>query len=136
MQEGLFEKLVGTYADGTPVRSVPAASRRLRSVVDHVQRLMETRKGSLVHLPELGMPDIGDLYRRLPGSAQEIQSELELLLRRHEPRLENVRVQFQEFDAAHARIRFRISGVLKGLGRLQLESSFFPSGRGEVRHTG
>ncbi len=136
MHEGLFEKLMGGYADGTPLRAVPASSRRLRSVVDHIQRLLETRKGSLVHRPDLGMPDIGDLYRRLPGSAQEIQTELEQLLRRHEPRLDNVRVQFQEFDPAHARIRFRISGMLKGMGRLQLESAFFPSGRGEVRHTG
>lgn len=133
MQEGLFEKLTGTYADGTPIRSVPLAARRIRSVVDHVQRLMETRKGSLIHLPDLGMPDIADLYRRLPGSTQEIQTELEGLLRKYEPRLDNIRVQFIEFVPAAARIRFRISGTLKGAGWLQLESSFFPTGRGEVR---
>lgn len=105
-------------------------------MVDHIQHLMETRKGSLAHIPDMGMPDIGDLYRRLPGSTAEIQSELETLIRKFEPRLTSVRVQFHEFDAAAARVRFRITGTLQGEGRLQLESSFFPDGRGSVIHAG
>lgn len=131
--EGLLEKITGTYQDGTPVRAVPSAARRQTSVVEHIQRLLESRKGMLVHMPDFGMPDIGDLFRRLPGSAAEIQTEMETLIRKYEPRMENVRVHFEEFDAAKARVRFRITGSLKGSGRVQFESSFFPNGRGEVR---
>lgn len=134
--EGLFEKITGTFQDGTPVRVVPSASRRQLSVVEHIQRLLEARKGMLIHMPDFGMPDIGDLFRRLPGSATEIQTEMEALIRKYEPRMENARVQFQEFDAALARVRFKITGSLKGSGRVQFESSFYPNGRGEVRQTG
>lgn len=134
--EGLLEKITGVFQDGTPVRSVPVAARRQQSVVEHIQRLLETRKGMLVHMPDFGMPDIGDLFRRLPGSAPEIQTEMESLIRKYEPRMENVKVHYLEFEPAQARIRFRITGSLKGAGRVQLESSFFPNGRGEVRHTG
>lgn len=134
--EGLLEKLTGSFMDGTPVRAVPSTVRRQRSIAEHIQRLLETRKGMLVHMPDFGMPDIGDLFRRLPGSATEIQSEMETLIRTYEPRMENVRVQFVEFEPAHARVRFRISGSLKGAGRVQFESSFFPNGRGLVRATG
>ena len=134
--EGLLEKIIGTYQDGTPVRVVPSTARRQMSVVEHIQRLLETRKGMLIHMPDFGMPDIGDLFRRLPGSAGEIQSEMETLIRKYEPRMENVKVFFHEFDAAQARVRFRITGSLKGAGRVQFESSFFPNGRGEVRQTG
>ena len=131
--EGLLEKITGTFQDGTPVRAVPSGARRQTSVVEHIQRLLESRKGMLVHMPDFGMPDIGDLFRRLPGSATEIQTEMEALIRKYEPRMENVRVHFEEFDAAKARVRFRITGSLKGTGRVQFESSFFPNGRGEVR---
>ena len=131
--EGLFEMLSGAFLDGTPVEAVPEEARRQRSVADHIQRILETRKGTLVHLPDFGMSDIGDLFRRLPASASEIRSEMETLVRRHEPRMENARVEFEEFDAARARVRFRISGTLVGQGRVQFESSFFPDGRGEVR---
>ncbi len=133
--EGLLEKITGTFLDGTPIGEIPQGARRQRSVVEHIQRLLETRKGSLVHLPDLGLPDIGDLFRRLPGSANEIQAEMESLIGNYEPRMENVKVQFQEFDAARARVRFRVTGSLRGIGRIQLESSFFPNGRGEVRQT-
>lgn len=133
--EGLLEKITGTYLDGTPVRAVPSAQRRQLSVVEHIQRLLESRKGMLIHMPDFGMPDIGDLFRRLPGSATEIQTEMEALIRKYEPRMENARVHFQEFDAAQARVRFRITGSLTGSGRVQFESSFFPNGRGEVRQT-
>ncbi|MEK7393656.1 MAG: hypothetical protein RL173_1479 [Fibrobacterota bacterium] len=131
--EGLFEKITGTYQDGTPVRAVPSGNRRQLSVVEHIQRLLETRKGMLIHMPDFGMPDIGDLFRRLPASASEIQTEMEALIRKYEPRMENAKVIFQEFDAAQARVRFRITGSLKGAGRVQMESSFYPNGRGEVR---
>lgn len=131
--EGLLEKLAGAFADGTPLRQVPADSRRRRSVVDHLHRLLETRKGMLVHMPDFGMPDVADLYRRLPASAGEFQAEVETMIRNHEPRLEEVRVQLAEFDAMRARIRFRISGNLAGGGSIEFETAFYPTGRALVR---
>jgi type VI secretion system protein len=135
--EGLLEMLTGDVpgrdAGGRPCLG---QARRIRSVADQIQRILETRKGMLVHMPEFGMSDIGDLFRRLPGSASEIRSEMETLIRRFEPRMEHVRVEFEEFDPAFARVKFRISGSLIGIGRVQFESSFFPNGRGEVRATG
>ena len=102
-------------------------------MADHIRRLLEMRRGMLSHMPEFGMPDMGELFRRLPGSEFEIQEGMEALIRDYEPRMKNVRVEFQELDAARARIRFRISGVLVGAGRIRFESSLFPNGRGEVR---
>jgi type VI secretion system protein len=115
------------------VDAVPAAQRRSLSVADHIHRLLEARGKMVFHLPDYGMPDIGELFRRLPASASEIQESMESLVRRHEPRLENVRVEFQEFDPERSRVRLRISGTMEGAGRIRFESSLFPDGRGEVR---
>jgi len=46
--EGFFEKLSGRFSDGALISSVPSEKRRLKSIDDHLSRLLNTRKESLV----------------------------------------------------------------------------------------
>jgi type VI secretion system protein len=134
--EGFFERLCGVYSDGLPLAEVPATSRRRKSIVDHLQFLLNTRQGMLSHLPGYGMPDVGDLYRRLPGSASELQRGLEHAIRGFEPRLEHVRVTCLDFEPGSGHIRFRISSTISGGERLVMETRFFPDGCSAVQANG
>ena len=125
--------LTGVFLDGAPVGGGSPEGRVRRSVAGHLRALLGSRRLAMIHLPEHGMPDFGDVFRRLPGSAQEVRSAVEELIRRCEPRLEGVRVEFDGFDPVLSRMRFRISGSLVGGGRVRFESEFSSSGRGDVR---
>ncbi len=133
MGEGFLEKLTGCFADGTPVEELSPPSRLRRSIVDHLQRLLNTRQGMLIHNPSYGMPDVADLFRKLPGSTGELQANLERALRGFEPRLEFVRVSNLDFEPGSGKIRFRISAAVIGGDRLAMEAAFFHDGCGVVK---
>ena len=132
LAEGFFEKLTGYYRDGTELSEVPTSRRRSKSILDHLRFLLNTRKGMLIHIPEYGMPDIGEMYRRLPEAAAEMRESVELAIRRFEPRLEHVRVNIVDFDPGIGHVGFRVSAVIAGGARLVMETRFFPDGRGAV----
>lgn len=134
--ESLFEKLSGHYADGTPVSAVPTQQREIKSIQDHLERLLNTRKGMLIHMPEYGLSDVSGLFRRLPASAEELMVEIQEVITRFEPRLSSIRVSIGEFEPGSSRISFRISAVTTRNGRITIDSSFFPTGRGQVRISG
>jgi type VI secretion system protein len=69
----LFEKLADQYADGTPINVVPPEYRRAKSIADHLWRMFNTRQGSLSHLPDYGLPDITEIYRKLPTSLKDLE---------------------------------------------------------------
>ena len=48
-RESLFEKLSNQYADGTPLAAVPRERRHVKSICDHLSRLLNTREGTLAH---------------------------------------------------------------------------------------
>ncbi len=130
--EGFFEKLTGYYRDGTDLSEVPILQRRSKSILDHLRFLLNTRKGMLIHLPEYGMPDVGEMYRRLPEAAVEMRESVEYAIRSFEPRLEHVRVNIVDFDPKIGHVGFRVSAVIVGGARLVMETRFFPDGRGAI----
>ena len=79
MKQALFENLTGHYLDGTPVEAVPATNRGIMSIMDHLNRLFNTREGSLPHLKDYGLPDISEIYRKMPhrhrGAAEGDQAD-------------------------------------------------------------
>jgi type VI secretion system protein len=132
LAEGFFEKLTGYYRDGVELSEVPLVRRRSKSILDHLRFLLNTRKGMLIHIPEYGMPDIGEMYRRLPEAAAEMRESVEFAIRRFEPRLEHVRVSIVDFDPGIGHVGFRVSAVIAGGARLVMETRFFPDGRGAI----
>lgn len=128
---GLFEVLTGRLLDGTPLRG-NGRDAAVAAVAGSVRALLRTRRGALGHLPDLGLPDLGELFRRMPGSASVLREELESALGRWEPRLARPRVEFLGFDPARALARFSVTAVLAGHGRIRLESSISSDGSGDV----
>ena len=132
MEQGLFESLVGRFADGTPVAGVPAGQRRLRSVIDHLHRLFNTREGSLPHLQGYGLPDISHVYRTLPEGAEGLRDAMRSAVERYEPRLRKVKVVQQEADARTGRLVFLLSAQLPGAGQVRFQTTFTSAGESAV----
>jgi len=127
MNQGLFESLTGQFADGTPVESVAQNRRRSLSIMDHLNRMFNTREGSVAHLKDYGLPDVTDIYRRMPDAIEELRAAIKRTVELYEPRLENVRVVRREGEDVDQRLGFIVSGELKGGGGMVRFQTMFTS---------
>jgi len=134
--ESLFEKLGGQYADGTPIESVPISMRRAKSIADHLHRMFNTRKGSVPHLPDYGLPDINEIYRKLPGSLKDLEETIIILTTKYEPRLERVRVRSVPTAPTEFKLNFEMSASIKGGDRILFKTSFSSTGESDVQAVG
>ena len=124
MKASLLDVLSGGFANGRPVRSVRESRRLLWSVVSNLNRLFNTRRGSVKHLPDYGLPDLTTVYRDAPGSGDELRRAIQDSIETYEPRLRRVRVERNETDEFSMRLVFIVSGVLKNGERVRFETTF------------
>lgn len=79
----LFERLEGR---------IPAQVDSLTSVARHLQNMLGTRAGSVLALPDYGLPDLNDMRLSLHESLTQSRLSIERFIQAYEPRLSKVRV--------------------------------------------
>jgi type VI secretion system protein len=133
MKQALFENLTGHFLDGTPVESVPVNTRGIMSIMDHLNRLFNTREGSLPHLKDYGLPDISEIYRKMPHGIEELQKAIKRTVEKYEPRLVKVKVTPRETDPTDFRLVFILSGELaEGGGLVRFQTTFTSLGNSSI----
>ncbi len=130
--EGLFEKLSGLYADGTPVDAVPKEYRRAKSIADHLWRMYNTRRGAVPHLPDYGLPDINEIYQHLPGSLKMLEQTILEITAKYEPRLERVRIRSVPSPQQEFKLSFELSAAVRGAERVLFQTHFSSMGLSKV----
>lgn len=124
MKQGLFESLTGHFYDNTPIDAVPEGRRQMLSIIDHLSRLFNTRTGCLSHMPDYGLPDISELYRRMPEGVDELRAAIKKTVEKYEPRLKNVKVVPRDNELKSAQIVFILSAELKSGGQVRFQTTF------------
>jgi type VI secretion system protein len=132
MNQALFESITGTFLDGTPVASVSENKRLIHSIMDHLNRMFNTRKGSIPHLVDYGLPDISEIYRKMPDGIEELKEAIKRTVERYEPRLKNVRVVRREDSQLDARLVFILSGEIKKGGLVRFQTTFISTGNSTI----
>jgi type VI secretion system protein len=133
MKQALFENLTGHFLDGTPIDGVPLKNRGITSIMDHLNRLFNTREGSLPHLKDYGLPDISEIYRKMPHGIEELQKAIKRTVEKYEPRLRKVKVTPRETDPKDFRLVFILSGELtEGGGLVRFQTTFTSMGNSSI----
>ena len=132
MNQGLFESLTGNFLDGTPLDSVPAQNRRIISIMDHLNRMFNTREGSIPHLAGYGLPDISEIYRKMPHGIEELKDAIKRTVDRYEPRIKKAKVVQRETDEKEFRLIFILSGELREGGLVRFQTTFTSQGRSSI----
>ena len=132
MQQGLFESLTGHFLDNTPIDAVPIKNRRVISLMDHLNRLFNTREGSLTHLKDYGLPDISEIYRKMPHGIEELQEAIKRAVEAYEPRMQRVKVVPRDAEGDKFKLVFIISGELKGGGMVRFQTTFTSMGNSSI----
>ena len=125
---GLFEKVTGHFASGAAVDDFDAATQTFLSVQDNVQRILNTRRNSLSHLPDYGLDDLTEVYQDLPASTLRIKRVMERTLLTYEPRLKAIEIAIA--DAAPGMLlSFTMTCHLHEAGLVRFGTHFLPDGK-------
>jgi type VI secretion system protein len=124
MEASLYDVLRGTFIDGRRLASVSRETWRERSIISNLDRLMNTRRGALSHLPDYGLPDLSDVYRDMPGSIIELQGAIESAVETYEPRLRRVRVEHQATDRYAMQLVFLLTAESLDGERIRFRTTF------------
>jgi type VI secretion system protein len=98
------------------------------SIRDHLIRLLNTRRGSLIHLPDYGMPDIGEIYQGLPYSINRLKNALVRLIEYFEPRLSNVHIYVSTIQNSDAVLYLKISAYIQAYDSITFDTYFISGG--------
>ena len=109
MEVGVLEGVLGRFlASGMPISEFSPSQRRLISIKEHLGLLLNTRRGSIKHLPDYGLPDISEICDNMPESLDMLQKAIKETVEKYEPRLTRVRVVEHE-DPEASTTAFRVS---------------------------
>jgi type VI secretion system protein len=132
MQASLYDVLQGRFADGRPLQEVHDADHLVLSILGNLNRLFNTRRGSIYHLPDLGLPDISEIYRDIPDSIEKLQKAIVEAVERYEPRLRRVRVQPLAAEDGTSRLVFLLTAELLDRRRVRFQTTFSSTEAPEV----
>lgn len=99
------------------------------SVMDNVRRILNTRAGSLKHLPDYGLPDLTNIYKALPASAHLLRGQMEKTLLAYEPRVSAVEIDILQNDDPGVLVSFEMTCHLQKTGLVRFGTYFEPPGR-------
>lgn len=96
------------------------------SIVENLKMVLQTRRGSVKHLPDFGIPDIRQVYFD-EGTIDSVPVQIRKTILKYEPRLKDVIVRKKEFDEKNLRISLEISAQIKEVPGKELLFTEFSS---------
>lgn len=89
-------------------------SRKVKSIIRHLQSMLNTRQGSVLIAEDYGIPDITNAHGEgITEMTQRIENTLQDAVLRYEPRLLNVRVKLISQKDDILSMRFKLEAILK-----------------------
>jgi type VI secretion system protein len=133
LNPSLYEMLLHNFDGGLDLYCVQEADQHTLSVLDNLQRILNSRAGSISHLPDYGLPDMGLILQGLPASAHGLMATLATTLLKYEPRLAAVNIKLlPQRQPGH--LEYAVDAQLKAGERLTFGTSLAPEGKVLIRH--
>lgn len=123
----LYDMLLGHIGD-IPLGDYDDKTLEILSVMENLRRILNTRAGSLKHLPDFGLPDLTNVYRNLPASAHLLKKEMEATLLIYEPRIKGIEIEVMPADPGMV-ISYMMTCHLRKQGLVRFGTHFEPEGR-------
>ncbi len=123
MKTGLFDVLKGSFIGGKSIEGTLDQKARLLSVIGNLTHLFNSRRGSLKHLPDYGLPDLGSFYRGMPDSIDDLRRNVQETVGKYEPRLTRVRVKPQASESTDMHLSLVLTAELDG-ERVRFKTTF------------
>lgn len=133
MDAALYEKLTGYFSDNQSLTELPSTFQSARSVLDNIQRILNSRSGTLKHLPDYGIPDLSTVYKNLPSSAQDLRTHMYKTLLKYEPRLTGLEIKLTESKDNVMILCYQLDCTINQVGSIIIDTYFMPEGSVNVK---
>jgi type VI secretion system protein len=129
----LYELLLQNFDGDLDLHQVSEEDQHTLSVLDNMQRILNSRAGTLAHLPDYGLPDMGQILQGLPATAHGLMRTLQETLTRYEPRLKTVNIQLlPQTQPGH--LEYSLDVQLKSGRQVTFGTTLAAEGKILVRH--
>lgn len=132
----LYDILVGQFVSETQnpdetdfyqFESLTEEQKLRQSIIENLRMVLSTRQGSVLHLPDFGIPDVLQLYFDSGNSIEPVKKEIRKVILKYEPRIGDVQVQHYDFDQESMRISLKIIATIKDNPNKQIFLTEFSS---------
>jgi type VI secretion system protein len=123
----LYDMLLG-HIDGVALDDRDDNTLEILSVLENLKRILNTRAGTLKHLPNYGLPDLTNVYRNLPVSAHQLKAQMEATLLVYEPRIRSIDVEVMPVQPGMV-VSYEMTCHLKKRGLVRFGTHYEPEGR-------
>lgn len=112
VEEALLERI--RHLEKMPaVRGTRDISLGVHSVMNHLQKMLNTRQGSVPIADDYGMPDMTNFPGEdLTAAADELQQVIQKVIQKYEPRLGKVDILFEPRAGETSLLRFKLEGAI------------------------
>ena len=136
INERLLERL--RYVEQNPEhRGLVDPSRIVASIMRHLQKILNTRQGSVMIDEHYGVPDFTDLAASFSAeSVRDLARAIKAVVATYEPRLSSIQIEAEPSGDRTLELRFKIEGRLRMDNNVDLPVAFEtlvdPQGRIQV----
>ena len=88
----LYETLLHNFEGELDMHRISEEDQSTLSILDNMQRVLNSRAGTLSHIPDYGLPDMGMILQGLPATAHGLMNAMAETLLKYEPRLVAVNI--------------------------------------------
>ncbi|HEF4763000.1 TPA: type VI secretion system baseplate subunit TssE [Pseudomonas putida] len=129
----LYETLLQNFNGDLDLCQINEEDQYTLSVLDNVQRILNSRAGSIAHLPDYGLTDMGQILQGLPGTAHTLMRTIQDTLLKYEPRLASIGIELlPQMQPGH--LEYALQVQLKSGKTVTFGTTLAPEGKVLVRH--
>lgn len=133
LNPSLYEMLLQNFDGGLNLYQVSEEEQSVLSVLDNLQRILNSRAGALAHLVDYGLPDMSEILQGLPATAQSLMTDMAGTLLKYEPRLASVKIELlPQMIPGH--LEYAMDVQLKSGRQAIFGTTLTPEGKALVRH--
>lgn len=135
MSASLYDILYGYFESGIPIDDVAENEQTVISVMDNIERILNSRAGAIKHMPDYGLPDMSTIFQALPSSAYILMRAIEHTLLTYEPRISSIDINIEEKNNDAMVLAYELICHLKQGGLVKYGTYFMPDGKALLKYT-
>lgn len=135
MSASLYDILYGYFESGIPIDDVAENEQTVISVMDNIERILNSRAGTIKHMPDYGLPDMSTIFQALPSSAYILMRAIEHTLLTYEPRISSIDINIEEKNNDAMVLAYELICHLKEGGLVKYGTYFMPDGKALLKYT-